>query len=402
MKILIISQYFWPESFRINDLVIELQKRGYEVDVLTGKPNYPSGKIFEGYSMFTYSCENFKGVKVYRVPLFPRGKGGGFRLTMNYLSFVFFASIHLLVLNRKYDVTLTFAISPITQVFPALLNKRLQGSKSYIWVQDLWPESVTAAGNINSRTVLTVLNRMVKYIYKHTDKVLVQSEAFIPSVQKKGVTAKQLRYLPNWAEDIFSNINNVSYKKYKNIMPKGFKVMFAGNIGEAQDFNSIIKAVNITKKITEIKWIIVGDGRKKSWIEEEIIRLKLQDIVFLVGRFPVEEMPNFFVHADIMLLSLKDEDIFSMTIPAKLQSYMAFGKPIVGMLNGIGAKVIREANCGYVCDAGDYTSLANNVIKAYGSNKKILFNKGQNGKKYYSSHFSKAAIVSKLLTIFKE
>ncbi len=402
MKILIVSQYFWPENFRINDLAVELLNRGHEVHVLTGKPNYPQGKIYNGYNLLSFSKENYKGVKVYRVPLIPRGKGLGFRLALNYVSYVFFSCIFILLHPKSYDVTFTFAVSPITQVYAALLHKKLRGSKAILWVQDLWPESVSSAGNIVSKVVMKFLNKMVRHIYRNTDKVLIQSEAFISPIQQKGVTKEQLRYLPNWAEDLFSNYKSIMINKYQDIIPKGFKVMFAGNIGEAQDFNSILKAMRLTKRIREIKWIIIGDGRKKSWIESEIIRLKLQETVFLLGRYPLEKMPHFFVHADIMLLSLKNEDIFSMTIPAKLQSYMAFGKPIVGMLNGIGAKVIKDANCGYVSNAADSTSLANNVINACKMDPKILINKGKNGKKYYTDHFSKEVIIDNLINIFRE
>jgi glycosyltransferase involved in cell wall biosynthesis len=402
VKILIVSQYFWPENFRINDLAIDLLNRGHEVSVVTGKPNYPHGRIYEGYGFFSYTTDNYKGVKVYRVPLIPRGRGSWFRLSLNYLSYIVFSCLFILFHRKKYDVSLTFANSPITQVYPALLHKKLFGSKVCLWMQDLWPESVSSAGNINSKFVLNFLTRMVKNIYKQCDKVLVQSEAFIPSVEAKGVTKKQLMYMPNWAEDLFANVNNVKKDKFSTLIPNGFKVMFAGNIGEAQDFNAVLKAANKTKKINDIKWLIVGDGRKKAWVKEEIIRLGLQETVILLGRYPVEEMPNFFTHADIMLLSLKDEDIFSMTIPGKIQSYMASGKPIVGMINGIGAKVIRTANCGYACNANDYSSLARNVIIAYKAENKVLQQFGENGKQYYIKNFSKEVIINNLIKVFNE
>jgi glycosyltransferase involved in cell wall biosynthesis len=402
MRILIVSQYFWPESFRINDLAVDLLKRGHEVFVLTGKPNYPEGKIYKGYGFFSHSSDTFEGVRIFRVPLIPRGKGTGFWLGLNYISYVIFSCIFILFHRKKYDVTLTFAISPITQAYPALLHKKLFKSKAILWVLDLWPESVSYAGNINSNVVIQCLNKMVKHIYRHSDKILVPSEAFFSAVQEKGVTKEKLRFIPNWAEDLFSSTKYVNKEKYKSILPNGFKVMFAGNIGEAQDFESIIKAAQITQKIPEIKWIIVGDGRKKSWVESEIVRLGLKETVFLMGRFPVEDMPDFFIHADIMLLSLKDVKIFAMTIPAKIQSYMAFGKPIVGMLNGIGAKVIQDANCGYVCDAADYISLANNVMNAYHQETKVLTIKGENGKQYYNQHFSKEVIIDNLIKIFQE
>jgi len=401
MKILIVSQYFWPEEFRINNLAIDLIERGHEVTVLTGNPNYPKGKFFKGYG-FKFVHENFQGVNVLRIPIIARGDGSSIRLVLNYFSFAFNGSLFALFLRQKFDVSLVFAISPITAVYPALVHKFFYKSKVNLWIQDLWPESVNAAGKINSSFILRCLTKMVRQIYKLSDKVLVQSESFFLSVEEKGVTKDQLRYLPNWAEDIFCNASNVSKLKYTEIMPEGFKVMFAGNIGEAQDFDSIIKSAVLTKDIPEIKWIIVGDGRKKSWLKNEVVQLGLQKTVFLLGSYPVQEMPNFFVHADIMLLSLKDEHIFSMTIPAKVQSYMAFGKPIVGMINGIGANVIRNADCGYVCNAADYKTLAKNIVEAYKLEPTILSQKGVNGRNYYHQNFSKKVIIDNLIRILQE
>lgn len=401
MKILIVSQYFWPEEFRVNDLAIDLVEKGNEVTVLTGNPNYPKGKFYQGYGL-KFSTDYYHGVKIYRVPIIPRGSASSIRLALNYLSFAFNGSLFALFYRKKFDVSLVFAISPITAAFPALVHKSLYKSKVNLWVQDLWPESVSAAGKMNSSFATRYLTKMVKWIYKSSDKVLVQSESFFPSVEEKGATKKQLRYVPNWAEDLFCNASNISETKYEDIIAKGFIVMFAGNIGEAQDFDSIIKAALLTKHVSEIKWVIVGDGRKRSWVDNEVIRLGLQQTVFLLGRYPLEDMPSFFIHADIMLLSLKDEDIFSMTIPAKVQSYMAFGKPIVGMLNGIGAKVIREADCGYIANAADYKSLANNIIHAYKQEPKILSEKGINGKNYYIQNFSKKVIIDNLIQIFQE
>jgi glycosyltransferase involved in cell wall biosynthesis len=396
MRILIVSQYFWPETFRINDLVIELVNRGHEVYVLTGKPNYPQGVIYKGYGLFTHNRDEFNGAKVYRVPLIPRKKGTGLQLIVNYLSFVVSACAFVLFHRKRFDVSLTFAISPITQIYPALLHKKLFRSRAYLWVQDLWPESVTAAGKMNSPKVLRVLTEMVKNIYKKTDGILVQSEAFIPSVSDKEVSIDKINYIPNWAEEIFTKPLEGNAHKYKSIVPDGFVVMFAGNIGEAQDFESIVNAAEKTKHIKGIKWVIVGDGRKRDWVEREIATRELSETFFLLGRYPVEEMPYFFNLADMMLLTLKDEEIFSLTIPSKVQSYLAFGKPIASMINGIGNKVINDANCGFTANAGEADRLAENIIKAYITPKEILTQLGVNGKAYYAKEFDKNAIVDRL------
>jgi len=400
MKILVVSQYFWPEEFRINDLAIELKKRGHEVCVLSGNPNYPTGKFNQGYG-FKFSVENYHGVKIFRVPIIARGKASGFRLSLNYLSFALTASCFALFHKEKYDIIFAVNYSPITAVFPAIIYKKRFNKPLFLWVQDLWPESVYAAGKIKFTFIFPFLNNMVQYIYKNSNRILVQSEAFIPHLKEKGVSNKKIRYLPNWAEDIYCNCD-IPKSKYQNILPEGFIVMFAGNIGEGQDFDSIIKAIEITRQFPEIKWVIIGDGRKKSWVKSEIVRLDLQNNVFLLGRYSVEEMPSFFIHADIMLVSLKDEDIFAMTIPGKVQSFLAFGKPIAAMLNGIGAAVIRKANCGYVANSGDYKMLASNIIDAYQQDPRILIEKGIYGKNYYTQCFSKDVIIDNLIGFFQE
>lgn len=401
MKILIVTQYFWPEAFRINDLAVELKERGHEVEVLTGKPNYPKGDFYEGYSLFGNRNDEYKGVKVHRVPILPRGKGGTIRLVLNYLSFVFSASLYLLMRRDKYDVTFTFAISPITAVFPAILHKKVLKSKCHLWVQDLWPESVGTSNLIKSQFILNKLDDMVKLIYDTVDMIHISSSGFKRSIEDKGDYCSKLLYLPNWAEDIYLNTSIISNSKYQEIIPKGFIVMFAGNIGDAQDFESILKAAELTRNNSDIKWVIVGDGRKREWVEFEVKRRSLHDTVILLGRYPVEEMPNIFVHADLMLMTLKDEQIFALTLPSKIQSYMAFGKPIASMMNGEGNEVIMDAKCGYIASASDYRTLANNIIKAYKECPEKLFKMGENGRNFYSLHFNKSRIVDNLLNSFR-
>lgn len=401
MNILLVSQYFWPETFRINDLADSLIERGHKVTVLTGKPNYPQGKIYKGYSFWGYTKEMHNEIEIIRVPLIPRGNSSGARLALNYLSFVFFSCMYVLFHRKKYDVSLTFAISPITQVYAALLHKRLYKSKAILWVQDLWPESVVAAGKMHSGFIYKRLFGMVENIYHKVDHICIQSEAFANSISQKNIDSKKISYIPNWAEDLFTEKKQVDKTKYKSLIPAGFTVMFAGNIGEAQDFDSIINAAIKTKDNPQIKWVIIGDGRKKKEIEKQIQEKELTETVYLLGRYPVEEMPHLFTHADVMLVSLKDEEIFSLTIPSKIQSYMAFGKPIVSMLNGIGNKIIEEANCGYTTSAGNHDQLANNVLTAYSTDKKELENKGRNGILYYEKNFSKSQIITRLLSILQ-
>lgn len=402
MRILIVSQYFYPEEFKINDLAETLVKKGHDVTVLTGKPNYPKGEYFEGYQFKGVVEENYKGAKVIRVPLLKRGRGGAKNLVMNYFSFVYYANKYLSKHELKADAIICFEISPITQAYPCITCKKKYGGKFLLWVQDLWPESVTAAGGINNKFALKLLDRMVKGIYDKSDKLMIQSPAFAESILSKGNYSNKLMYVPNWAEDIFVNKENIDERKFESLMPDGFKVMFAGNIGVAQDFDSIVKAANETRNVPEIKWVIVGDGRARAKAEADVKALGLEDTVKFLGRFPVTDMPNFFVHADAMLVTLKDEYIFSLTIPSKVQCYMAAGKPIVTMINGIGNQIVEETQCGLTANAGDYMKLADNVKLLFNKSKAELEEMGRNAVSYYDSHFDKETVINSILREVEE
>jgi glycosyltransferase involved in cell wall biosynthesis len=400
MKIFLVSQYFWPEEFRINDLAIELKKRGNDVSVMTGNPNYPKGRFYSGYG-FKYSVEYYKGIKIYRVPILPRGRNL-FSLSLNYISFVlsgtFFALFHL----TKYDRIIALNYSPITAVFPAIIYKKIHKTKLILWVQDLWPESVRATSNVKSGIIDKVLFSMARRIFKNSDKILLSSPGFFDPVVAKGAEPEKISNMPNWAEDLFDDKNCIYPDKYRFLIPDGFIVMFAGNIGEAQDFGAILEAAVLTKHIKKIKWIIIGDGRKKEWLTKEIERRRLEDTFKVLGSYPLTDMPSFFCHSDLMLATLKDEYIFSLTIPGKVQSYMAFGKPIITMLSGAGSEIVKESNCGFTANASDYKKLAENIIYASQLPNDILNELGNNGKIYYINYFAKEKAIDKLMSAMEQ
>jgi glycosyltransferase involved in cell wall biosynthesis len=400
MRILIVSQYFWPENFKINDFALGMQERAHEVTILTGKPNYPAGKFYPGYTFFGNRTQNYEGIKVIRAPLISRGKSKGFRLLINYFSFAFFASFTALFrVKGVYDVIFVYEPSPITVGIPAIILKKKFRIPVFFWVQDLWPDSVESAGNIKNPAILGILNKLVITIYKHSDKIFISSRSFSRSIMNKNILSSKIVYYPNWAEDIYlSEIADTG--KYSYLIPVGFKIMFAGNIGNSQDFESIIQAAYILKNNKKIHWLIAGDGRKKKWLEEEITRLGLNTNFHILGNFPKEEMPNFFYHCDSMLVTLKKSEIFRLTVPAKIQSYLAFGKPILAMLNGEGAEIIEEAKAGISCKAGDYKQLACNVEYLLNSDKNELLKMGENAKKYYHENFDRTNLFKKFEKIY--
>ncbi len=401
MKILIITQYFWPENFRINDLALALSEKGHDISILTGIPNYPEGSFFKGYGIFSKRKDNYKGIKIYRSILVSRGKSKGIRLIINYLSFAFFASMSILfMINKKFDVVFVYEPSPITVGLPAIVIKKIKKIPICFWVQDLWPESVISAGNIKSKFIIKIILLLVKYIYNNCDKILVQSKGFIQSLVDKGVYGTKLVYYPNWAENIFQAKVSKDDALLK-ILPKGFIILFAGNIGEAQDFSSILTAAEKIKEHKDIHWVILGNGRKKEWVEEQVQIRGLEKTFHLPGEYPVETMPFFYSKADVLLVSLKNEPIFSLTIPGKVQSYMASGKPILAMLNGEGARIIKEADAGLTCNSGDADGLAANVVKMNKMKKSTLNTFGKNSKKYYQDNFNREHLIDRIEQILQ-
>ena len=402
MKILLVTQYFYPENFKSNDIAFELAKRGYDVTVLTGLPNYPKGKIYKGYGIFKKRKETVNGVKIIRTLVIPRGKGGGMMLALNYISWAVIASFRafFLALNKKFDTVIVHETSPITQGFPALVIKKIQSIPIYFWVLDLWPESLQSAGGINTRYVLDFFTAVTRLMYRKSDKILISSRGFRQSILEKGDFADKLIYFPNWAEDIFSNINkseNLSLPE----LPNGFRIIFAGNIGEAQDFEHVMKAALLLKENKSIKFILIGDGRKKLWVDNFINKNNLNDTVYAIGRFPIETMPYFFSKADVMLLSLKDDYIFSLTAPAKLQAYMAAKKPVVAMINGEARNLIAESGCGLSVPACDSKGLADNILELQAMHPDKLKNMGLSGFNYYKKYFTKDICITNLENILK-
>ncbi len=401
MKILIVTQYYYPENFKSNDLSFELQRRGYGVTVLTGIPNYPEGKIFPGYGFFKKRKQIIEGVKVIRVPLLPRGKGGGIRIFLNYYSYAFFASIKafLISFSEKYDAIIVHEPSPITQFYPALVLHKLQKTPIYYWVMDLWPESLAIAGGIKNKLVLNYFKKLAVKFYKNSEKILITSRGFRKSIIEKGNFEEKLEYFPNWAEE---SIYNGSLNYPIPSLPEGFKVMFAGNVGEAQDMEAIMEAAEILKNHKEIKIIIVGDGRKMSFVQNFIETNQLQDTVFTVGRFPVESMATFFSKTNALLVSLKNDEIFNLTVPAKLQAYMSAGKPIIAMLNGEGANIVEEVNCGLTLPAGNSQKLAEKILEMSKYNPENLKELGNNGKLFFEKNFRLSVCIDNLERILKK
>lgn len=371
--------------------------RGHQIAVLTGIPNYPEGKFFPGYGFTRQKVRNYKGINVVRVPLIPRGKGGRIRLALNYFSFALIASLLGPIKCRDaYDVIFVYEPSPITVGLPAIIMKKMKSAPIMFWVQDLWPESLSATGAVRSRIIIKAVEMLVRFIYSHCDRILVQSKSFIDDIVHTGFDRSKIEYFPNSAEVIFDSAAECAGAMENVEFPEGFRVMFAGNIGAAQDFETILRAAELLNVHKDIHWMIVGDGRILPWVREQIQIRGLEKTVHLLGRHPLASMPAFYARADVMLVTLKKEPAFALTIPGKVQSYLACSRPIIAALDGEGSRVVEEAGAGLTCPAEDPESLAKAVLKISNMTADDRAKMALRGRAYFEKNFESRMLLDRL------
>lgn len=396
MRILVITPHYWPEPFRVTDLVAGLKARGHELEVLTGLPNYPAGRFFPGYGYGGPFVEEHEGVRVTRVPLVPRGAGGALRLVANYGSFALTASLRGAFRGRlRWDAVFVFGISPVTTLLPAALVRAIYGTPVVTWVQDLWPESVASAGFARSRALYRGAAALSAWLYRHCDRILIASQAYQPRLVERGVAPGRIEYLPQWAEDSFT-ASDPAAELPGGAWGEGFPVMFAGNLGRVQGLDTILDAAALLRGDSDVRWVFLGDGTMRDWLRAEVRGRGLDDRVFLLGRRPVTEMPAFYAKAGAMLVSLKPDATMALTVPAKLQSYLAAGRPVIGSIDGEGARVIEESGSGWAAPAGDAPALARVVarMKALGAEERAAM--GRRGREFSEGHFARERCLDQL------
>lgn len=403
LKVLVVSQYFWPENMRINDLVRDLTAKGHQVTVLTGLPNYPEGKVFERFRNNPEAFAHYEGAEVIRVPMVSRGKRS-FTLVLNYLSFLLSAATlgPFKLRGRHFDAVFVYAVSPILAAIPALVIGRLKRAPVFVWVLDLWPETLRAVGVVKHPRLLGLVGRMVSWIYNRTDYLLLQSHGFFDNVRRycsRPIAEERLVYFPSWAEDDFSQAS-LSGSALIQRDPEQFTVVFAGNLGEAQDFPAVLDAAEALRGKVAVRWVIVGDGRMSEWLGAQVALRKL-DNVHLLGRHPLEAMPGLFAQADALLVSLKTNDVFEQTIPGKVQAYLASGRPLLGMINGEAARVIEESGAGYACNSGDADGLATITCSLAQASEAERVAMGRAGRAYYEQRYAKEKLMTRLESLLR-
>lgn len=401
MRVLVVTQYIYPENFKSNELVFELAKRGHHVEVLTGIPNYPEGVYYKGYGIFSRRIEKKDGVKFYRCLQTPRGrKASGIGLALNYLSFVFSATLWVLFLfawKKKYDAIITHEPSPITQLIPAIILGKLRKTKVYSWIMDIWPDSVEGSVSESAyRKIEPMLTALTEWTYRNSHKILVTSKGFIPLICRNADYSSKIVYYPNWSVDMLQSKSEFKIPA----MPQGFKIMLAGNLGEAQDLEAIGEVMLLLKERKEIKWIFVGDGSAKPWLDEFIDKNNLHNTSYTLGRFPGDAMPVFFKEADAMLVTLRGgSTALDATVPARVQSYMSAGKPILGMIGQGTVDLVKEANCGYVVLPGDSKGLAEIIMTKVLPNREGFKQMGVNGREFFVKEFMLDTCISNMENI---
>ncbi len=386
MKILVVCQYYYPEPFRLNDICEEFVKRGHEVTVVTGTPNYPMGEIYKGYENGAKSDEILNGVKVHRCKIFPR-KTGTLHRVLNYYSYPSKSTKYINSLKEKFDVVFINQLSPVMMARAGIKYAKKHKVKSVLYCLDLWPESLVAGGIGRSSLMYKFFHYESAKIYKNVDKVLVTSRSFTEYF-KGEFGIKEVDYLPQYAENLF---NPDECKKEPD---EYIDLMFAGNVGIAQSVKTAIEAAKKCKDIKNLRWHIVGDG-----VELENLKTMSEGLpVSFYGRKPLEEMPKYYSMADAMLVTMQKDPVLSLTLPGKVQSYMAAGKTIIGAIDGETQKIVDESECGFVVGAEEASKLENIVREFVRLEKRKSL--GRNGREYYEKYFSKNGFIEKLEKTF--
>lgn len=397
--ILVVSQYYYPENFRINDITNEWIKRGYKVTVITGIPNYPEGKFLKGYGYFKRRKELANGIKIIRLAIFPRGNIQLF-LALNYISFVISGWFWSKFTRLKADLVFNFEVSPMTQALPAIWFAKRRNIPSYVYVQDLWPENLQIVGNVNSSFIIKIVNKMVDYIYSNATKIFVTSPSFKANIIKRGYNENKIEVWYQFAEDFFKPL-----KKKFRLPSECLNIIFAGNIGEAQGLDILpVVAQDLKNKGFEnkIKFIILGNGRNKNSLIEIVSQYQVSLMFDFVDAVQAFEVPKILSEADVAFVSFQDNELFTKTIPAKLQSYLACGMPILAVASGETKRIVEEAQCGLISSPGDVTATINNIIDFYNSDSDRMRNMSINSIEYSKKNFSKKDLMDKIDIHFME
>jgi len=398
-KVLIIGQHYWPETFRITDIAEGLVEQGYEVDVLCGTPNYPSGKFFDGYNFFNKRIQIHNGVKIYRTLEIPRGNNSNARIFINFISFPFFAIFHLpFFFFKKYDRIIAYQLSPVFMSLPAIILAKIKKVPLYFYICDFWPHSLFSIINIRNESLRKFITNFSYWHYRQANGAIgVFKGMQTRLVNEVGLPKEKTLYIPQAPEKVYENqeSDTALKEKYKG----SFNIVFAGNINPAQSFDIITQAAKIVrdKGIEDIKYVIIGEGMSKKWLIEEVRQLGLEKYFVFEGLKPVDQIPKYQSIADALIVGLSKSPLFEYGIPAKIYSYLPSGKPIIAAIDGEGGRLINAIGSGYAVDSGDINGLAKSIINLHSMDKEKRLAMGEKGRKYYFEHFERESNLKRLI-----
>ena len=390
MKILVVCQHYWPEPYYLHDVCKELVERGHEVHVITDVPNYPMGYIYDDYKHGKRREEIKDGVRITRTFTIGRRNNILFRL-LNYYSYSLSSTAYVKKLPGDYDVVFTNQTSPIMMTRAASAYSRKCNKKCVMYCMDLWPASLAAGGLKERSLIYKFFGKVSKKLYNRADCILITSQMFMEYLESvHGVDGEKIEYLPQYASSQFDDLPAAGEKNT-------FDLVFAGNVGSAQSLDTMLKAANLLQGIEvdgkPLKWHIVGDGSELGNLKKMAKELELDNVVFH-GRHPAEEMPKFYAMADAMLVLLTSDKNISRTLPGKVQTYMAAGKPIIAAANGETPKIIEQAKCGYCSPAEDSKLYAKSVESFINDSNKYQL--GLNARLFYEQNFTKQRFIDAL------
>jgi glycosyltransferase involved in cell wall biosynthesis len=398
-KILIVCQHFWPESFRINDITDFLLDKGCRVDVLCGRPNYPSGELAEGYTLWNRRKEKYKNATIYRSFEIPRGDNSTLRIFINYISFPISSIMHIpRLLTRKYDRILLYQLSPVMMTIAGIIVGKIRKTETVMYVLDLWPENLYSVLDIRNSFLRKIASYVSSWHYRHVDKLVVLSESMKNKlVDVTDIDSEKIIVLPQAAEKIYET--PVHDKGLHRRFKGKFTVVFTGNISPAQSFDTMVEAAEILKRQghNDIHWIIVGDGMSRKDVELKIKKRGLSGCFSFEGHHPIEDVPRYTERADLLVGCLVKSNLLEATVPAKVMSYIASGKPIVLAMDGEVQYLINKViRCGFAGNTEDSRVLADNIKKVYDASPQHRELMGERAKKYHYKNFERNIILNKL------
>ena len=398
-KVLVICQHFWPENFRITDICEGLSENGIQVEVLCGIPNYPKGKFYNGYSAFKNRKQQYKEINIRRVLEIPRGGNSNIRILINYLSFPFFSLFHLpKLLFKKYDKIFLYQLSPVMMSLVGILLGKIKKTETILYVLDLWPENLFSVLKVKNPLLVKLVTSISNWHYKKADKLAAVSQGMrdllINRFQKD---PEKVLYLPQFCEQLYESTQRDA--DIDKIFKGKFNILFTGNISPAQDFPVMIEAAKRLKEqgLTNLQWVIVGDGMSKEEVQQEIRTKGLEDCFRFEGHQPMEKIPFYNASADVLIACLVKSELLGLTIPAKIFSYIAAGKPIVTAIDGETQKLIRDAGCGFVSESSEATALAENIRKVYDMSGQERLKLGENAREYHLKYLQRDQNLQKLI-----